>query len=209
MNFHDPLIYPALFTLFFAYIIGAIPTGLLLSKVFKTKDLRKIGSGNIGATNALRTGNKTFAALTLLGDVAKGAIALSLIKDFMPNITPELFYGAALAAIIGHIYPFWLGFKGGKGVATTFGILLVTFPSLALFAAVIWLAIAFTFKYSSLSALTAAVLIPVLAKIFMADVISQAGFQFLGVVTLVIIFTHRENIRRLMKGKEGRIGQKS
>jgi len=187
----------------FGYLIGSIPFGLILTKMAGYGDIRKIGSGNIGATNVLRTGNKTLALLTVLCDASKAGIA-ALISGAL--VTESLSVTASLVAgafgVIGHNFPVWLKFKGGKGVASSFGFILATCPILALIALAVWLAMAFTFKYSSLSALTAAAVVP-LASYFLAPS-AEYTWVYTAIVILVIA-RHHANIRRLLKGEESKI----
>jgi len=183
------------------YGLGAIPFGLILAKAMNLGDLRKIGSGNIGATNVLRTGNKRAAVLTLLLDGGKGAVAVLIAHAYSGDSAAQI---AALAAFLGHCYPVWLGFKGGKGVATFLGLLLALHWPLGLAACGIWLLIAVTMRYSSLSALTAAGLSPVAAA-----VLGRGELVWLMVVLAVLIYwRHRANIARLRDGTETKIGQK-
>ena len=184
------------------YGLGSIPFGLILAKAMNLGDLRKIGSGNIGATNVLRTGNKLAAVLTLLLDGGKGAVAVLIAQAYANESAAQL---TALAAFLGHCYPVWLGFKGGKGVATFLGILLALHWPLGLAACAIWLLMAVVMRYSSLSALTAAGLSPVLAA-----VLGHGEMVWLMVVLAVLIYwRHRANIARLRNGTETKIGQKS
>jgi len=183
------------------YLLGSIPFGLLLTKAAGGPDVRSIGSGNIGATNVLRTGRKGLAALTLLLDMLKGTAAVLLAAYFAGY---EAALAAGLAAFLGHIFPVWLKFKGGKGVATYIGVLLgVYWPGALIFGA-IWLAVAFATRYSSLAALIASALTPA-ALYFLA----QPGPALLFfALTLLLWFMHRANIARLMNGSEGKIGQR-
>jgi glycerol-3-phosphate acyltransferase PlsY len=182
------------------YFSGTIPFGLVLTRLFGLGDLRSIGSGNIGATNALRTGNKLLAALTLAGDVLKGTVPVLIGWQF-----GELAAAAAgLGAFLGHLFPVWLGFKGGKGVATYIGILIGFAPiGVAVFAAV-WISMAAIFRYSSLAALAATLVVP-LAYLALGN---QAAALLTGVLTLIVYVKHRPNIERLLKGTEGKIGAK-
>lgn len=186
--------------LVFGYLLGSIPFGLLITRAAGLGDVRKIGSGNIGATNVLRTGSRGLAAATLLLDALKGTAAVLIAGHF----APELGLWAGLGAFFGHLFPVWLGFKGGKGVATYLGVLIGLAWQVALIFAVVWLAIAFLFRYSSLAALTAAVIVPI-ALYFLGT--PQTAGLFL-VMSLIVIFKHRENISRLLAGSEGRIGAK-
>jgi len=183
------------------YLLGSIPFGLLLTRLAGTQDLRTIGSGNIGATNVLRTGRKSLAAATLIGDMLKGTVAVILAGYFGG---PNAAMLAALGAFLGHLFPVWLKFKGGKGVATYIGVLLGLFWPGALVFALLWLATAFTSRYSSLSALVAAFVTP----IFLWWFGHAALASLFAVLTLLLFYTHRENIKRLQAGTEGKIGAK-
>ena len=183
------------------YLLGSIPFGLLLTRLAGTQDLRTIGSGNIGATNVLRTGRKSLAAATLIGDMLKGTVAV-IIAGYFGG--PNAAMLAALGAFLGHLFPVWLKFRGGKGVATYLGVLLGLFWPGAVVFAVLWLATAYTSRYSSLSALVAAFVTPIFLWWF-----GQLALASLFVVlTLLLFYTHRENIRRLQAGTEGKIGAK-
>jgi glycerol-3-phosphate acyltransferase PlsY len=183
------------------YLLGSIPFGLVVTKLAGTQDLRSIGSGNIGATNVLRTGRKGLAAATLIGDMLKGTVAV-IIAGYYGG--PNAAMLAALGAFLGHLYPVWLKFKGGKGVATYLGVLLGLFWPAALVFAVMWLATAYTSRYSSLAALVAAFVTPIFLWWF-----GHAALASLFVVlTLMLFYTHRENIKRLQTGTEGKIGEK-
>ncbi len=182
------------------YLFGSIPFGVILTRLAGTEDLRTIGSGNIGATNVLRTGRKGLAAATLLGDALKGTAAVLIAGRW----GVEAGVIAGLGAFIGHIFPVWLGFKGGKGVATYLGALFgVAWPAGLAFAAV-WLATAFASRYSSLSALVASAATPVVLLLLG---LKLAAAVFLA-MTLVLYAKHRANIERLRAGTETRIGQK-
>jgi glycerol-3-phosphate acyltransferase PlsY len=186
--------------LVFGYLLGSIPFGLLITRAAGLGDVRKIGSGNIGATNVLRTGNKGLAAATLLLDALKGTAAVLIAGHF----APELGLWAGLGAFFGHLFPVWLGFKGGKGVATYLGVLIALAWQVALIFGIVWLAMAFLFRYSSLAALTAAVIVPI-ALYFLST--PQIAGLFV-VMSLIVIFKHRANISRLLAGSEGKIGAK-
>jgi glycerol-3-phosphate acyltransferase PlsY len=190
----------AVLALAFGYLLGSIPFGVILTRLTGAGDLRTIGSGNIGATNVLRTGRKGLAAATLLGDMLKGTVAVLLAGSFGPAAA----MAAGLGAFLGHLFPVWLGFKGGKGVATYLGILLGLFWKAALAFAVIWLAVAYLTRYSSLAALVAATAIPVVLLLLGAT----AGAALFAVLTALVFWMHRQNIGRLMAGTEGKIGQK-
>jgi len=192
----------------FGYLLGSIPFGYLLTKAAGLGDVRRIGSGNIGATNVLRTGHKGLAAMTLLLDAVKGAVAV-LVARWVGGIYAGLAIDAALlaglGAFLGHLFPVWLGFKGGKGVATYIGVLAGMFWPAALLFCVIWLGIALLTRYSSLSALMASLAIPV--ALFAAGLRPEA---FLALtMTALLLWKHRSNISRLMKGKEPKIGAKA
>jgi acyl phosphate:glycerol-3-phosphate acyltransferase len=186
--------------LVFGYALGSVPFGLLLTRAAGLGDVRAIGSGNIGATNVLRTGNKGLAAATLLLDIFKGAAAVWTASRF--GMEAGLFAGAG--AFFGHVYPVWLRFKGGKGVATYLGILLGLFWKIALLFAAVWIITAYLFRFSSLSALTAALV--ALAAIFVSAPWLQA--VACGLLTLIIFVKHRANIERLIAGTESKIGAK-
>jgi glycerol-3-phosphate acyltransferase PlsY len=193
--------YGLILALLFGYLLGSIPFGLLLTRAAGLGDVRKIGSGNIGATNVLRTGNKGLAAATLLLDALKGTAAVLIAGHF----ATELALWAGLGAFLGHLFPVWLGFKGGKGVATYLGVLVGLAWQVALIFAVVWLAVAFLSRYSSLAALTAAVVVPIALYLFDAP-----GTAVLFVVMSIIVFIkHRANISRLLAGSEGKIGAKA
>ncbi|RUY89157.1 MULTISPECIES: glycerol-3-phosphate 1-O-acyltransferase PlsY [unclassified Mesorhizobium] len=187
-------------SLVFGYLLGSIPFGLLLTRAAGLGDVRQIGSGNIGATNVLRTGNKGLAAATLLLDVLKGTAAVLIAGYF----APDLAIWAGLGAFLGHLFPVWLGFKGGKGVATYLGVLIGLAWQVALIFAVVWLVMAFLFRYSSLAALTAAVIVPI-ALYFMSTPQNAGLF---AVMSIIVFIKHRENISRLLAGTEGKIGAK-
>jgi glycerol-3-phosphate acyltransferase PlsY len=182
------------------YLAGSIPFGLIVTRLAGLGDVRAIGSGNIGATNVLRTGRKSLAAATLLGDALKGTLAVLVMKQFGEGAA----LAAGLGAFLGHLFPVWLGFRGGKGVATFLGVLLAFSPiGLAAFAA-IWLGLAFTLKYSSLAALAASAATPI---VLWAAGQPAVALLFL-VLAILLWWKHAPNIRRLRDGSEGRIGQK-
>ena len=183
------------------YLLGSIPFGLLLTRFAGTQDLRSIGSGSIGATNVLRTGRKGLAAATVLGDGLKGTIAVVIAGAFGG---PDAAMLAALAAFLGHLYPVWLGFKGGKGVAIYIGVLIGLFWPAAIVFCVLWLATAVTTRYSSLSALVASFVTPIFLWWFGHPALAA----LFVVLTLLLFYAHRENIKRLQAGTEGRIGEK-
>ena len=182
-----------LITSLISYLFGSIPFGYLFTKILLKKDIRDVGSGNIGATNVLRTGNKSLGYLTLILDIAKAVVPVIYIKLNYP----DLIYLAALCAFLGHLFPVWLKFKGGKGVATFVGILISINFYYALIFGIIWI---FTFlisKYSSLSSLLASVSIPIYLLIF-----NQGNTIFFVIMFVLIFFTHRENIKRLINKEE-------
>ena len=181
------------------YLLGSIPFGIVWARVFGLGDLRKIGSGNIGATNVLRTGSKVAAALTLVCDALKGGAAVALGRALVGEDAGQL---AGLAAFLGHCYPVWLGFKGGKGVATYLGTLLVLSPPLFVVAGVHWLIVAGLFRFSSLAALVAAFVAPVWGIFFAPDAIAVCA-----AMGALIWLRHAPNIRRLLTGEEPRIGE--
>jgi acyl phosphate:glycerol-3-phosphate acyltransferase len=204
----DPLFsLPALLALAFGYLLGSIPFGLILTKAAGLGDVRSIGSGNIGATNVLRTGNKKLAALTLVLDALKGTAAV-LIAHYIGaqhGLAIQSSLLAGLGAFLGHLFPVWLGFKGGKGVATYIGVLLGAYWPAALLFCAVWLLSAFLTRYSSLSALLASVVTPVAAGLM--------GEQTLAFVaapmTALLLWKHRANIQRLLRGEEPKIGAKA
>jgi glycerol-3-phosphate acyltransferase PlsY len=179
-----------------SYLMGSIPFGLILTKIFLNKDIREIGSGNIGATNALRTGNKLIGYSTLILDIAKAIIPVIFVKINYP----DLIYVASLCAFLGHVFPIWLKFKGGKGVATYVGILFSINLLLGIIFAASWGIIFLMFRYSSLSSIIGSISIPV--YILMTDQISNA--IFFSIMFVLIFFTHRENIKRLKNKEESK-----
>jgi acyl phosphate:glycerol-3-phosphate acyltransferase len=186
----------------FGYLLGSIPFGLILTRLAGTSDIRGIGSGNIGATNVLRTGRRGLAAATLLFDVLKGTAAV-LIMEWLWGRDHAVI--AALGAFVGHLFPVWLKFKGGKGVATYLGILIgLAWPAALAFAAV-WLAVAALTRYASLASLLASAATP--AVLWFAD--DRLEAQLFVVLTILVFVMHRENIRRLINGSESKIGKKA
>ena len=178
------------------YIVGSIPFGFILTKIFLKKDIRKIGSGNIGATNALRTGNKLIGYSTLILDIAKAVIPVIYVKlNF-----PELIYIASLCAFLGHVFPIWLKFKGGKGVATYVGILFSINILLGAVFVACWGIVFLIFKYSSLSSIIGALSIPV----FLLITSETNNVIFFTIMFVLIFFTHRENIKRLKNKEESK-----
>jgi glycerol-3-phosphate acyltransferase PlsY len=193
---------PALGTLLFGYCCGSIPFGVLLTRLAGTEDLRSIGSGNIGATNVLRTGRKALAAATLVGDMLKGTAAVLVVLWLSSR---NLALIAGLGAFLGHLFPVWLRFKGGKGVATYIGILLGLAWPIALAFCVIWLAVAAISRYSSLAALAASLATP--PALWAMGSIHEA--ILFVVLTMILWIKHRDNIVRLMQCTESKIGQTS
>ena len=179
-----------------SYLMGSIPFGLILTKIFLNKDIREIGSGNIGATNALRTGNKLIGYSTLILDIAKAIIPVIFVKINYP----DLIYIASLCAFLGHVFPIWLKFKGGKGVATYVGILFSINLLLGIIFTASWGIIFLMFRYSSLSSIIGSISIPI--YILITYQISNA--IFFGIMFILIFFTHRENIKRLKNKEESK-----
>lgn len=186
-------------TLTVAYLLGSIPFGLFVSWIFALKDPREVGSGNIGATNVLRLGNKGAALLTLFLDVLKGSGAVVFALIFAPPLVQL----AGLFAMIGHIWPIWLGFRGGKGVATAFGVILVLSVPLTVLCLITWLVVAFTSRYSSLASLITVLLAPLYTAVLNGENLVVTCLA----ITLLIVWTHRRNIGRLVTGKETKIGE--
>jgi len=180
-----------------AYLLGSIPFGLVLTRLSGTGDLRKIGSGNIGATNVLRTGRKGLAAATLILDGGKGAVAVLIAGRFGED--PALL--AAGFAVLGHLFPVWLKFNGGKGVATTLGVLLALVPAVGIIACLVWIATALLFRYSSLAALVAIGTAPAVAWILADREIAMVALY----LAVMVFLRHHENIGRLIRGQETRI----
>lgn len=190
----------SLLALLGGYLLGSIPFAYLVSNLFGLGDIRHVGSGNVGATNVLRTGNKLAAALTLIGDVGKGVAAVLIAKQF--GELPAM--AAATGAFTGHVFPVWLGFKGGKGLATFIGILFALNVPVALIVCATWILVALVTQISSLSALVAAVASPIYMLFF-------GSWQYAvgaALLAALIFVTHRDNIRRLIAGQEPRIGAK-
>jgi acyl phosphate:glycerol-3-phosphate acyltransferase len=201
----SPLLLPVLL---FGYLLGSIPFGLVLTRAAGLGDVRNIGSGNIGATNVLRTGNKGLAAATLLLDGLKGTAAVLLAHELggtYGGIAILASLLAGLGAFLGHLFPVWLGFKGGKGVATYIGVLFGLTWKFGLLFCAVWLAMAALFRYSSLAALVASALIPI---VLLVSGSRDLALLF-ALMTLLLFWKHRENIARLMNGTESKIGAKS
>ena len=186
-----------LYVIIYSYLLGSIPFGLLITKIFLGKDIRKVGSGNIGTTNVLRTGKKSLAAATLLFDVLKGYVSILIAYKYFN----ELIYLSALICFIGHIFPVWLKFKGGKGVATYLGVILGISFTLGLIFSVAWIIIAIIFRYSSLSSILGSIIVCIYS-IFTSNEIQS---YFLFIIFVIIVFTHKENIIRLKSSKESKI----
>jgi glycerol-3-phosphate acyltransferase PlsY len=198
------MIYVYILSAAIGYLLGSIPFGLIFTRMAGTQDLRTIGSGNIGATNVLRTGRKSLAAATLVCDALKGTAAVILAR-MLGGVAfdPDAAMIAATAAFLGHLFPVWLNYKGGKGVAVYIGVMIGLFWPAALIFCVAWLACAVTSRYSSLSALTASALTPMF--LWFMKVPHFAALA--TVLTVLLWFMHRDNIRRLLNGTEGKIGK--
>lgn len=199
----------ALVSALIGYLLGSIPFGLVLTKLASTEDIRSIGSGNIGATNVLRTGNKPLAAMTLVGDMLKGTLAVLLAGQLfgaqatlLPGANAAMIAG--LLAFLGHLFPVWLKFKGGKGVATYIGVTLGLLWPAALIFCVVWAAVAASTRFSSVAALSASLLVPAFVLSMGLTVLAAMLF----IMTALIWYMHRGNIQRLIAGTEGRIGEK-
>ena len=185
-------------TVFIAsYLSGSVPFGLILTKIFLNKDLRKIGSKNIGATNVLRTGNKIVAALTLFLDISKGIIPILITKEYFT----DLIYLSSLAALLGHIFPVWLRFKGGKGVATYLGIIFILSFNLGVIFCVSWILISIASKYSSLSSMLSTMIVFIVS--FFNNNFQLTSYLF--ITFIIILYTHRQNIVRIKNKSEDKI----
>lgn len=191
-----------------AYLIGSLSFAVIVSKYYGMDDPRTYGSGNPGATNVLRSGKKKAAALTLLGDALKGLVAVVLARCLQDalNLSDISIAAVAVAALVGHMWPLFFGFKGGKGVATALGVLLALSPATALVCAAIWLVMAFGFKVSSLAALVATVAAPLVA--FWLMPYSSWAWATV-VIAVLVLYRHKSNIQNLLQGKEGKIGDKA
>jgi glycerol-3-phosphate acyltransferase PlsY len=187
------------------YLLGSIPFGVIVTKLGGAGDVRQIGSGSIGATNVLRTGRRDLAAITLVGDGGKGAVAVLLAGWLLGGAEMAALAGGA--AFVGHCYPVWLKFRGGKGVATAAGVMFAVAWPAALLAGVTWLAMALIFRLSSLAALTAAALAPL--YVFLTGQTPEAKLWLTLFMAVLIFIRHHENVRRLLKGEEPRIGAKA
>ena len=183
--------------LFYSYFLGSIPFGLIITKIFLKKDIRTVGSGNIGTTNVLRAGNKSLAFATLIFDVLKGYVSVLITLKFFN----DLIYFSALICFIAHIFPVWLKFKGGKGVATYLGIVLALSFKFGIIFCITWLLISFIFKYSSLASMISALVVFTYSIILDSTTLSV----FLFIIFIIILYTHRENIVRLKDSKETKI----
>ena len=191
-----------------AYLSGSLSFAVIVSKYYGMDDPRTYGSGNPGATNVLRSGKKKAAALTLLGDALKGLVAVVLARCLQDalNLSDIAIAAVAVAALVGHMWPLFFGFKGGKGVATALGVLLALSPAMALVCAAIWLVMAFGFKVSSLAALAATVAAPLVA-FWLMPYPSWAWATV--VIAVLVLYRHKSNIQNLLQGKEGKIGDKA
>jgi glycerol-3-phosphate acyltransferase PlsY len=197
----------------FSYLVGSIPFGLILGKAFGEGDIRKIGSGNIGATNMLRTGRKGLAAATLALDFAKGIVGVCLAQatcdtlyahnagDFI--IPPDITCYAAVTAVCGHVFPVWLKFRGGKGVATTLGVFMATDPAIGMVTVIGWLVIFYLTRVSSLAALGSIICAPILGYLYSG--IRFAAMAF--IIAVIVVYKHKDNIQRLREGSESKIGK--
>ncbi|MGE5470399.1 MAG: glycerol-3-phosphate 1-O-acyltransferase PlsY [Bacteroidota bacterium] len=186
-----------------AYLLGSVPFAMIASKVFGLADPRSYGSGNPGATNVLRSGNKKAALFTLIGDALKGWLAVFLAQHY--GLADSAIGLVALAVFLGHLYPVFLGFKGGKGVATAAGVLLALDPLLGLAVLGTWLFVAFAFRYSSLAAVLAAALAPVYSVLMHG---ADTQIVIVGIIAMALIGKHWQNIQRLLAGQESKIGSK-
>ena len=203
-DFSEDDVFRDLVLLAAGYLLGSIPFGVVIARVASDVDLRRVGSGNIGATNVLRAVGKGAAALTLLGDIGKGALAVGLAR--WTGASAALVAAVGLAAVLGHLFPVWAGFRGGKGVATTLGVILGAMPIVGGLLLVIWLAVAAITRYSSLAALVATATMPLLAWLVDGR---PAMLGLSSALLVLVVVRHRENIGRLLAGTEGKIGQKA
>jgi glycerol-3-phosphate acyltransferase PlsY len=204
------LTFTGLLALLAGYLLGSIPFGLVLTKAAGLGDVRQIGSGNIGATNVLRTGSKGLAAATLLLDALKGTVAVLIVYDVALRLGASVqdanaySHVAGLGALIGHLFPVWLGFKGGKGVATFIGVLIGMYWPAAVWFGVVWLAVAAGTRYSSLSALCATV-----GVVLFYLITGWVGLPIVAAMAALVLLKHHANIRRLLEGRESKIGARS
>jgi glycerol-3-phosphate acyltransferase PlsY len=191
-----------------AYLLGSIPFGYLLVRIFRKEDIRAIGSGNIGATNVARSGAKGLGLLTLALDLLKGFAAVMIARHFSPGTPSDLMVEAAVVSVLGHVFPVWLGFHGGKGVASALGVFLAIAPWAGLASLAVFLLVVFTTRYVSLASIIAAALIPLFAMLTNPDrsPVFIGGIMF---IALLVILKHHANIGRLMQGTESRFGNKS
>ena len=197
---------PWLTTIVSAYLLGSIPFGYLLVRLFRKQDIRATGSGNIGATNVARSGAKGLGALTLLLDLGKAFVAVRIGQHFAPGVT-DLAMAAALTAILGHVFPVWLGFRGGKGVASALGVLLALSPVLALCALAVFAVVVALTRYVSLASILASASVAPLAFHFAGSMSSFVAVGFC-LIPLIVVVKHHANMRRLLSGTESRFGKK-
>lgn len=187
----------------FSYLLGSIPTGVIIAKYFFNVDIQKVGSGNIGATNVARTLGKKVGILTLIGDSLKGIIPIILVKLYEPYpLNQSLIFFCALSSFLGHLFPIYLKFKGGKGVATALGIFLVLFPFQTLLCALVFFLIVYIFRYVSLGSIISSALMPILVS-FRAQNTYQIALSI--IISILIIIKHKDNIHRLLEGKEHKL----
>jgi glycerol-3-phosphate acyltransferase PlsY len=186
-----------LYVFVYSYLLGSVPFGLIITKIFLGKDIRKVGSGNIGTTNVLRTGKKSLAVATLLSDVLKGYFSILITYNYFN----DLIYLSALICFISHIFPVWLKFKGGKGVATYLGVILGISLNLGIVFGITWIVIAIIFRYSSLASILGSISVWIYSILFVNEI--QSYFTFF--LFVIIFFTHKENIIRLKNSKESKI----
>lgn len=209
MDFNITLLFYFFITVLLSYLLGSIPNGLILSKIFSKKDPRLVGSGNIGATNVARSGGILLGVITLILDAAKGFIPV--FYSYKLNIHEQLPYFAGLASFLGHIYPLYLKFKGGKGVATAIGIFLATTPIAVVIDAIIFFTVAFIWRYVSLASVISAISMPGIIKILISFKVynfDSTILYFASIISFVILYKHRQNIIRLLKNKELKFGCK-
>ena len=196
------ILHPPLYLLLLSYLCGSIPYGLLIVKALSLGDIRKVGSGNIGVTNVMRTGNKIAALLTLVCDVGKGLLAIMVVMSLpMVDDIPDITYWSGCCVILGHIFPVWLNFRGGKGIATAAGVFLYLTPISGLSAILTWIIVFIISRYSSLSSIIASVMLPIYIILFdMNEMLTVSGVF----VSVIILLRHKSNIHRLLNGKEGK-----